>query len=248
MRIKTALGVVCVLSSFLRVAFAASVPRPEIPEPQFARTAWQTLNGDWNFRFDDNDEGLTNAWFRARLSGTRKIAVPYCFESKLSGIADTSFHRVMWYERSFTIPSAWRNRHVLLHFGAVDYRAQVWVNGQFLGRHEGGGVPFSFDITPDLKSGTNRLTVRAEDPPTDKSIPRGKQYWEPQSKSIFYTRTSGIWQPVWLESTGGNYLTYVHVIAGQNGDADFHGALNAIPQQPLHFSVDILDGDRAVGH
>lgn len=248
MRIRTTLGSIFVVCSLLPVAYAAGVPRPEVPDPQFARATWQTLNGNWNFRFDDTNEGLSGGWYRAGLSGARTIAVPYCFESKLSGIADTSFHPVMWYERSFAIPAAWRNRHVLLHFGAVDYRAQIWVNGQFLGRHEGGGVPFSFDITRNLKSGENRLTVRAEDPPTDKSIPRGKQYWEPQSKGIFYTRTSGIWQPVWLEATGGNYLTYVHVIAGQNGDAEFHGALNAIPQQPLHFSVDILDGGTAVGH
>ncbi len=137
---------------------------------------------------------------------------------------------------------------MLLHFGAVDYRAMVWVNGRFVGRHEGGGVPFLFDITRELAGANNRVRVRAEDPPTDKSIPRGKQYWELKSKSIFYTRTSGIWQPVWLEATGAHRLDYVHVTANQNGDAEFHGALDAIPAEPLRVSIDILDGGSVVAH
>ena len=106
---------------------------------------------------------------------------------------------------------------MLLHFGAVDYRAQVWVNGQSVGGHEGGNVPFRFDITPAMKTGANSVTVRVEDPPTDRYIPRGKQYWEPKSKSIFYTRTTGIWQPVWLEAAGQSYLERVHLTPSLDG-------------------------------
>lgn len=114
---------------------------------------------------------------------------------------------MVWYQRSFTVPGEWKGRSVLLNFGAVDYQAEVWVNGRSAGSHEGGNTPFKFEITPLLKAGANTVTVRAWDPPTDRSIPRGKQYWEPKSRSIFYTRTSGIWQSVWLEATGPAGLT-----------------------------------------
>ena len=153
---------------------AQQLPRPEFPQPQFQREDWLSLNGRWEFEFDNNNTGVTKF--------SRSIIVPFCFESSKSGIHDTSFHPWVWYRRSVTIPPKWKGRHVLLHFGAVDYRASVWVNGQFVGGHEGGNVPFAFDITPLLKAGPAVITVRAEDPPTDRSIPRGKQYWEPKSQ------------------------------------------------------------------
>ncbi len=227
--------------------FAAPVPRSEYPEPQFQRQQWMTLNGVWNFAFDDRDEGLASHWNAVNLRSPRTITVPYCFESKLSGIRDTSFHPTVWYQRSFTIPSDWSGKRVLLHFGAVYYQASVWLNGQFLGSHQGGNVPFSFDISDSLRRGPNSITVRANNPPTDRYIARGKQYWEPKSKSIFYTRTSGIWQPVWLEATGDNYLEYVHITAGQDGLAHFEGALAFRSPQLLAFHVSILDGTTEVG-
>jgi beta-galactosidase/beta-glucuronidase len=133
-----------------------------------------------------------------------------------------------------------------LHFGAVYYQASVWLNGQFLGSHEGGNVPFSFEITRALKPGNNRLIVRTYNPPTDRSIARGKQYWKPKSAEIFYTRTSGIWQPVWLEATGENHLKHVRITAGQDGKAYFEGFLALHPATPLKFEVTILDGSTTV--
>ncbi len=245
---KRILVLLSALLSTLVLLPAADIPRAEFPEPQFQRSAWLSLNGKWDFVFDDENQGLQQKWETSDQAAPLTITVPYCFESKLSGIQDTGFHPIFWYRRSFEIPQSWQGKHVLLHFGAVDYRARVWLNGRYLGSHEGGGVPFSFDITPALATGANRLTLRVEDPPTDKSIPRGKQYWEPKSKSIFYTRTSGIWQPVWLEATGEHHLNYVHVVAGQDGTAEFHGAVEAIPGQPLTFSVDVLDGSTVAGH
>ena len=227
---------------------AADVPRPEFPEPQFERSEWISLNGQWSFAFDDSNAGLQQKWQLGQHPFSRLITVPYCFESKLSGIADTGFHPVFWYERAIQIPENWKGQHVLLHFGAVDYHAWIWLNGQFLGYHEGGGVPFSFDITRQLRDSGNRLVLRVEDPPTDLSIPRGKQYWKPKSASIFYTRTSGIWQPVWLEATGSHHLDYVHVLSGQDGVAEFHGAIDSIPEQPLTLGIDVLDGTTVVGH
>lgn len=190
------------LSLVTSVLGAGEVARPEYPQPQFERAQWLSLNGTWEFEFDDRNAGLPAAF-------TRKIVVPFAFETPRSGIHDTTFHPWVWYRRSFTLPADWRNRRVLLHFGAVDYRAWVWLNGQLLGTHEGGSTPFRFDITEQLKPGANTIVVKAEDPPQDRFIPRGKQYWELKSRGIFYTRTSGIWQPVWLEATGDAYLDKV---------------------------------------
>lgn len=185
------------------------IPRPEPPRPDFFRAEWQTLNGPWRFAFDDLDIGLAERFYveEAAARFDRTIVVPFAFETKLSGIADTSFHPVVWYRRSFDVPEPWRSRRVLLHFGAVDYEARVWVNGRAVGQHSGGQASFSFDVTDALLPGNNLLVVRAWDPPADRSLPRGKQYWKPRSESIFYTRTSGIWQPVWLEATGPAYAT-----------------------------------------
>ncbi len=239
---------VAALAAFLLVPrlFAQSVPRPEYPNPQFERSQWMTLNGAWNFAFDDADKGVAAAWFAHALPSTRKITVPYCFESRLSGIGDTGFHPVAWYQRSIRLPENWRGQHLLLHFGAVYYQGSVWLNGQYVGEHEGGNVPFAFDITGSLRSGNNTLTVRTYNPPTDRSIPRGKQYWKPASASIFYTRTSGIWQPVWLETVGEDYLKYVHVTAGQDGRAHFEGFLAHVPSEPLTFEITVLDNENTV--
>ncbi len=179
------------------VSLAAEIPRPEHPQPQFVREAWLNLNGEWQFGYDE--------------SLSRSITVPYCPESPLSGIGDTGFHPLVWYRRTFRVPAAWKGQRVLLHFGAVDYRAWVAVNGKPAGTHEGGHVPFAFDITPLLAAGENTVTVRAEDPPTDRYIPRGKQFWEPKSRGIYYTRTTGVWQTVWLEAVGRSYLSSVRM-------------------------------------
>jgi len=235
------------LTFAISMASSAEVIRPEFPEPQFERPQWLTLNGTWKFAFDDGDAGLAAKWYEGDLKSPRNITVPFCFESQMSGIADTGFHSAIWYQRSITVPPAWHSRHTLLHFGAVYYQAWVWLNGQFLGTHEGGNVPFVFDVTQALhSSGANRLTVRVLNPPTDRSIPRGKQDWQPKSHSIFYTRTSGIWQPVWLEATGDNHLRYVHVTAGQDGIAHVDGYLAEHAPDPLTFQVSVSEGGAEV--
>jgi beta-galactosidase/beta-glucuronidase len=181
------------------------IPRPEYPRPQFRRQAWTNLNGEWSFAFDDPDAGLANGWQNTDFATLRsndspferKITIPYCYQSKLSGIGETAFHDVVWYARTFEHAPAGDER-LLLHFGAVDYRATVWVNGMQVASHEGGHTPFSADVTHAL-AGENVVVVRAEDPSRDVTIPRGKQYWKEKSEGIFYTRTTGIWQTVWLE-------------------------------------------------
>ncbi len=188
--------------------FAQSLPRPEYPQPQFERKDWQSLNGQWDFGYDGK-------------TFDKKITVPYTVETKLSGIGDTEFHPEVWYKRSIQIPAAWKGKRVLLKFGAVDYIATVWVNGTEVASHVGGSTPFDTDITDALKAGSNEIRVRAVDPPTDRYVPRGKQYWEPKSKGIFYTRTTGIWQPVWLEATGESYLSRIRITAEMDGTARF---------------------------
>lgn len=204
---------------------AADVPRGEFPQPQFQRAEWMTLNGSWDFEFDDAHAGLAQNWAAGSRKFSRTITVPFAFETKMSGIGDTSFHEQIWYRKSFTTPAGWNGRHVLLHFGAVDYRSRVWVNGLLAGSHEGGNVPFWFDVTALLKPGANTITVWAEDPPTDRFIPRGKQYWEPKSRGIFYTRTSGVWQPVWLEAAGESYLHHVRMTPESDGTVKIESLL-----------------------
>jgi beta-galactosidase/beta-glucuronidase len=226
------------LAATCACAFSQTIPRPEYPQPQFQREEWMTLNGRWEFEFDDADAGLSEDWAAGSRQFSRAITVPYAFETRLSGIGDPSFHPQVWYRRSFTIPSGWRGKRVLLHFGAVDYRAKVWVNGRMAGEHEGGSTPFRFDVTPLLKPGANVLTVRAEDPPADRYQPRGKQYWEPKSRGIFYTRTTGIWQPVWLEAAGPSYLESVRISPTNDGVVRFEASLSR-PSKELSFHAEI---------
>jgi beta-galactosidase/beta-glucuronidase len=196
---------------------AAAIPRPEYPEPQFQRDRWMSLNGTWEFEFDDANAGLDAGWSAGNHKFSRNITVPYCFESRLSGIADPSFHPWIWYRRPVSVPEDWKGQRVLLHFGAVNYWSMVWVNGKLAGSHEGGNTPFALDVTPLVQPGSNVIIVRSHFPPTDRYIPRGKQYWEPKSRSIFYTRTSGIWQSVWMEPAGASYLDRVKITPALDG-------------------------------
>jgi beta-galactosidase/beta-glucuronidase len=197
------------------------IPRPEHPRPQFVRAAWVNLNGEWDFRIDDQNVGLSSRWFSTTEEFPARILVPFSFECAKSGIGDRSFHGCVWYRRQFSVPPEWSGRRVLLNFGAVDYRATVWVNGIVVGTHEGGHTPFSCDITFDLDGDTNTVVVRAEDPPADRFIPRGKQHWEEQPASIFYARTTGIWQTVWLEAVGVSYLENVRITTQLDGSVTF---------------------------
>ena len=181
---------------------AVSLPRPEYPRPQLVRQAWANLNGTWEFAFDDANAGLTERWFDGRKL-EQSIVVPFAYQTPLSNINDRGVHEVVWYARDFTLPDtdAWRGKSILLHFGAVDYRTTVWVNGVEAGHNRGGHVPFTFDITPYLmpESGAvNRVCLRVEDK-QDTHQPRGKQSSTGLPHGIDYYCTTGIWQTVWLE-------------------------------------------------
>jgi beta-galactosidase/beta-glucuronidase len=226
------------------VVAQATIPRTEHPRPDFMRTDWQSLNGPWRFEFDDEDKGLRERWYAGTRQFSKTIVVPYTFQSRLSGIGDTGFHDVVWYQRSFQTPAAWQGRRVLLNFGAADYEAIVWVNGEEVGRHRGGHVGFRFDVTDRLKNGDNVVTVRVLDPGTDRTIPRGKQYWRPKSESIFYTRTTGLWQPAWIEAAGPTHIARLRVTpdvdrsqARVEVDLVRDGASSTAPAEPVRLRV-----------
>ncbi|MBR5356054.1 MAG: glycoside hydrolase family 2, partial [Lachnospiraceae bacterium] len=174
-----------------------NIPRNEYPRPQFVRELWMNLNGDWDFSFDTD-------------SFDKKIVVPYVYQSQLSGINDNRECDEVWYRKTFTIPNEMKDKRIILHFGAVDYEATVWVNGQHVCNHEGGNIGFEADITDYLKE-ENHVVVRCVDSVTDLEMPRGKQYWREQSEGIFYTRTTGIWQSVWIEAVNETYLNNVFI-------------------------------------
>ena len=170
---------------------------PEYPRPQMVRGEWQNLNGLWNYAILPLGEQPA-AW-------EGEILVPFAVESSLSGVGRrVGADRELWYERTFTVSPKWSGKRVLLHFGAVDWRADVWVNGVSVGTHTGGFTPFEFDITEALKKGGNTLRVRVWDPTDEGPQPRGKQVNNPEG--IWYTPVTGIWQTVWLEAVPQHYV------------------------------------------
>ena len=172
----------------------------DYPRPQLQRQHWRNLNGQWNYSFDTCEKAKDVAW-------QGQITVPFPPESELSGVNDQGFHPVIWYERNFDLPADWQGKQIVLHFAAVDYQAQVWVNDQLVAEHTGGHTPFSADITSVLTKAENKLTVRASDDPFDMYKPRGKQEWQEKPHGIWYPRTTGIWQTVWLEPVNSTHIS-----------------------------------------
>ncbi|HHV09641.1 MAG TPA: glycoside hydrolase family 2 [Clostridiales bacterium] len=168
------------------------------PRPDFYRENWYDLNGEWEFSFDDEDRGRKEAWFQGH-SFDKTIQVPFCYQSKLSRIHDTARHPYIWYQKKIVLPEGMEGKRIWLNFGAVDYKAMVWVNGNYAGGHKGGHTSFAFEITPYINKEAT-ITVFCEDA-YDIAQPRGKQHWNEKTDRCWYTATSGIWQSVWLEAT-----------------------------------------------
>ncbi len=184
------------------------IPRPEYPRPQFVRDGWMNLNGVWQFEIDQADTGEARGLPTCeKLNG--EIVVPFCPESKLSGVNHKDFMLAVWYRRKFILPAEAAGKRVLLHFGAVDYRCRVWINGVFAGEHEGGYSSFAFEITGMLRPDENTVVINAYDNTRDGMQPSGKQSESYDSHECFYTRTTGIWQTVWLEWVNEQYIDRV---------------------------------------
>ena len=222
------------------------IPRPEYPRKQLVRTEWQNLNGEWEFENDRaaalSDEQLLAA---PHLSG--KILVPFCPESKLSGVADTDFSLHVFYRREVSFPPEWAGRRVLLHIGACDYRCAVYLNGTKLAEHEGGYTPITADLTPALRAGSNTLAISAYDDTCAPTQMSGKQSCKRESYGCFYTRTTGIWQTVWAEPVSEEHIErYVPDGDPDNGNVSLsvHIAGNAIGKR---LSATVLYDGKCVG-
>jgi len=182
-----------------------NIPRYEHPKPQFERADWLNLNGEWDFEFDfgnsKKDAGIID-----KKEWDSKIIVPFCPESKLSGIEYTDFIPAVWYRKTVNITADHLKGRVILHFGAVDYDSTIYINGKTAGNHKGGYASFKFDITEYLCEGENTIIVNAVDDVRSNFVPRGKQCEELKSRGCDYTRTTGIWQTVWLEFVPVSYI------------------------------------------
>ncbi len=186
------------------------LPRKEYPRPQFVRKGWMNLNGEWQFEIDHGGSGRSRGMVEKEKYDS-KIIVPFCPESKLSGVGYTDFMRAVWYKRTFMLPKDAKGKRVFVNFGAVDYLAEVWVNGVSVGTHRGGYVGFRLEITHALKEGENTIVVCADDDLRSGHQPYGKQSPRYESFGCSYTRTTGIWQTVWLEWANETFLENVRL-------------------------------------
>lgn len=191
--------------------YGADIPRPEYPRPQFERKHWICLNGEWTYQFDFGRSGLEQGFQHSRgFNG--KIVVPFCPESPLSGIGHKDFINALWYHRTISIPQSWDGSHIILHFGGVDYKSQIFIDGKHVFTHYGGAASFDVDITRYVKIGNScNLVVYVEDDVRSQLQPGGKQSRRLNSYECFYTRVTGIWSSVWLEPVAMGGLKKVRV-------------------------------------
>ena len=202
MTLKSKISVLAVAALWLLggTKAGAQTPRPEYPRPQFERNTWVNLNGTWSYSFDFGRTGAQKGWANSRgFDG--KITVPFCPESSLSGVQYTDFINSIWYQRTLSIPAEWEGKKILLNFGAVDYEARVYIDGQIVRLHNGSGSSFACDITPFVKAGsTHNLVVQVNDDLRSGFQTGGKQCFNLKSEGCSYTRVTGIWQTVWMEA------------------------------------------------
>ena len=200
------------LAALLLTAVSFAQPRAEYPRPQFERENWKNLNGEWSFTLDLSNSGRARNLYDSKgFDG--KITVPFAPESKLSGVGYTDFINSVWYQRTIQIPAEWAGKQIKLNFGAVYYESEVYIDGKFVGRHFGGSDSFSYDITEFVADGKEHsLVVHAESDIRSGEQPGGKQSTRYESYGCFYTRTTGIWQTVWLEAVDACGLERVQVL------------------------------------
>ena len=215
------------------------IPRPEYPRPQFFRDSWQNLNGTWAFEIDYGASGVERGLYKPDYPFQSEILVPFCPESELSGIGKKDFMCSVWYRRSIHITKEQLQGRILIHFGAVDYEATVYINGVQAGTHKGGYVSFSIEITALLHEGENSVCVHAVDDVRSGRQPRGKQSSLYYSHNCDYTRTTGIWQTVWLEFLPQTYIRSVKTYAdATTGILSFEAKLEGdCAGQQLHTTV-----------
>src|SRR3954467_3078134 len=179
------------------------------PRPQLQRTPWYSLNGEWEFAIDTDGTWASPS----DVDWGERIRVPFAPEAPASGVGRTDYFRACWYRLRVALPDRTPAERWVLHFGAVDYSATVWIESAYAAAHEGGNTPFSIDITDWIAGSSCEIVVRAEDDPHDLAKPRGKQDWQLDPHSIWYPRTTGIWQTVWLEKVPATWIGQVRWVA-----------------------------------
>ena len=223
-----------------------SIPRPEYPRPQFARSSWVNLNGTWTFSFDFGKSGIERD-FASSQGFEGKITVPFCPESPLSGVNHKDFIPAIWYQRSITIPEDWEGKKIILHFGAVDFETEVFIDGKPAGKHYGGTSSFSLDITPFVSSGgTHSLVVYVLDDNRSGLQPSGKQCRAFNSRGVHYTRTTWIWQTVWMEAVSEHGLKCFHILPDLDMKRFSVQASFYSVRPDLIFRVALVDGTKRV--
>ena len=239
---------IIVVATLLFSTAIGAQPRAEYPRPQFERADWVNLNGEWSFALDLSDSGRDRDFYNSK-GFEQRITVPFAPESKLSGIGYTDFINSVWYQRMIQIPSAWQGKRVKLNFGAVYYESEVYIDGRFVGRHYGGSDSFSFDITDFVGDGKEHsIVVHAESDLRSGTQPGGKQSTNYYSYGCSYTRTTGIWQTVWMEAVDDMALERVQVVTDIDNEQ--------IVVIPTYYnvaggntlSVEVLDGGKVVAH
>lgn len=193
-----------------------NIPRSEHPNPQYMRENWLCLNGQWSYMLDNKKIGKSKFYHKTTVRFPDKITVPFCPQSKLSGVEHKDFIKGMWYRRNITLTNENLGGRVILHFGAVDYTCEIYVNGSLAKTHKGGYISFSADITDYVKEGENCITLYVEDDERNTLIPTGKQCEKKKSYGCLYTRTTGIWQTVWLEFVPKAYVKRIKVVTDIN--------------------------------
>lgn len=230
----------------VQMSAQSDVPRAEYPRPQFQREDWRNLNGLWTFTFDFGKTGHDRKLYE-RNGFDSKILVPFCPESRLSGVEHTDHISAMWYHRSISVPSEWAGRKILLHFGAVDYFSAIYVDGKLVDQHWGGTSSFETDITSCVKPGaTHNLVVYVEDNLRQGLQAGGKQSYNYYSEGCSYTRTTGIWQTVWMEAVHPAGLKRASIVPELDQSRfvvypEFYGL-----QRGEKLKVDVRDGSRTV--
>lgn len=214
------------------------------PRPHLERSEWTNLNGPWDFALDPDAR-----WAEPPdVQWNASIQVPFSPETPASGVGHTGFYRACWYRRILHAPKLVAQQRLILHFGAVDHTAQVWINGNLVAEHEGGYSPFSADITPYLEPAPDQvLVVRAYDDPADLGKPRGKQDWQLEPHSIWYPRTTGIWQTVWMERVPSTYIGYVRFTpVMERWEIGFEAQLHGTRREGLRMTVKLSFGDQLI--
>lgn len=237
--------IVCVYTWVVGMGIAEgdAVPRPEHPRPDKQREAWLNLNGTWDFAETDDDADESFLWKR---DWPDRIVVPFCRESKLSGLERRGFVRNVWYRRTITIPKEWAGKRVLLHIGACDWRTTGWLDGVRLGEHVGGNVPMTWELQDAAPGATHTLVIRAFDDARSGMQQLGKQSNREESHGIFYTRTTGIWQTVWLEAVGTSYIRDVAIVGDPvTGRVTFRGEIDG-PHSGLKLGIEIFADGKPV--